>query len=93
VTEPPRLRLVTRRLVEDNAQYVRFTLSKRSTVRITISRNGRVVHSAAADAPYGTRSFAWTPRRAGEYVVTLSAESVTGTLGSASGTIEVRRKS
>jgi hypothetical protein len=93
VTESPRLELVTARLVEEDRQFVRFTLSKRSTVRITISRSGRVVYSAAADTPFGTRSFAWTPRRAGDYVVTLSAASFGGTQGSTSGTIEVRPKS
>lgn len=92
VEEPPRLRLRTRRLVEKNLQYVRFDLSKRSLVRLTISRGGRVVHSASAWLPYGTRSFAWTPRRRGDYVVTLAAESYEGTKGSASGTIVVRSR-
>jgi hypothetical protein len=89
-SEPPRLALVTSRLREGNLQYVRFTLSKRSTVRMTISRGDEVVHSAVASASYGTRSFAWTPRAAGEYAVTLAATSFNGTEGSASGTITVR---
>ena len=91
--EAPRLDLLTTRLVEDNLQYVRFSLSKQSSVRMTVSRNGNVVYSASATAPYGERSFAWTPRRAGDYVVTLAAESFNGTHGSASGTIRVRAKS
>jgi hypothetical protein len=92
IGESPRLALLTSRLVERNLQYVRFTLSKRSTVRMTISRGGDVVHSASAPVAYGTRAFAWTPPRAGEYVVTLSAESVSGTHGSATGTITVRAR-
>jgi len=90
--ESPRLALHTSRLVEDSLQYVRFSLSKRSTVQLTISRSGRVVHSASATFPYGTRAFAWTPRRPGDYVVTLAAESFNGTNGATSGTITVRAK-
>ncbi len=91
--ESPRVELLTSRLVEGNVQYVRFSLSKRSSVRMTVSRNGSVVHSASATVPYGTRSFAWTPDESGDYVVALAAESFNGTNGSASGTITVRPKS
>ena len=93
MSESPRLELHTSRLVKDNLQYVRFSLSKRSSVRITISRNGKVVHSASATVPYGRRAFAWRPTRRGDYVVTLAAESFNGTNGSTSGTITVRAKS
>ena len=91
--EPPRIALKTSRLVKGNLQFVRFDLSKRSTVRITISRGGDVVYSAAASVPYGTHSFSWRPQAAGDYDVTLSAESFNGTEGSTTGTITVRRKS
>jgi hypothetical protein len=91
--EAPRISLRTSRLVEDNLQYVRFDLSKRSTVRMTISRGGDVVYSAAASTPYGRRSFAWRPTVPGDYEVTLVASSFNGTEGSTSGTITVRRKS
>jgi hypothetical protein len=90
VNESPRLELRTSRLVEDNLQYVRFTVSKQSTVRLTISRNGNVVYSASAYVPYGTHAFSWTPSRRGDYVATLSATSYNGTHGSESGTITVR---
>jgi hypothetical protein len=92
-SEAPRLAVLTTRLVEGNLQYVRFTLSKRSTVRMTITRGEEVVYSAAVAAPYGTRSFAWTPAEPGDYVVTLTAESFNGTQGSASGPVAVRPKS
>ena len=92
-TESPRLGLRTSRLVEGNLQYVRFSLSKRSTVRMTVSRDGELVYSASAIASYGTRAFAWTPGAPGDYVVTLAAESFNGTQGSTSGTITVRAKS
>ena len=72
---------------------MRFDLSKRSTVRMTISRDGAAVYSAAASAAYGTRAFVWKPTRPGDYVVTLAAESFNGTEGSTSGTITVRPKS
>jgi hypothetical protein len=91
--EPPRIALRTSRLAEDNLQYVRFELSKRSTVTMTISRNDNAVYSAAASAAYGTRAFAWTPTRPGDYDVTLTAVSFNGTEASTSGTITVRRKS
>jgi hypothetical protein len=91
--ESPRLELITSRLVEKNLQYVRFSVSKRSSVRLTISRNGSVVHSASATVAYGKHAYPWTPRRDGDYVVTLSAESFNGTSGADSGTITVRPKS
>jgi hypothetical protein len=59
---------------------------------MTVSRNGNVVYSASATVPYGERSFAWTPNRRGDYVVTLAAESFNGAHGSTSGTIRVRAK-
>jgi hypothetical protein len=90
--ESPRLELHTSGLVEDNLQYVRFTLSKRSTVQLTISRNGDVVHSASAIVAYGDHAFSWTPRRPGDYVAALAATSFNGTQGSTSGTITVREK-
>ena len=93
LSEAPRMELVTTELTEDTKQYVRFRLSKRSTVRMTISREGRVVHSFTATSPYGVRAYGWTPTRPGTYVVTLSATSFRGTTGSASGTIDVRAKS
>jgi D-glucuronyl C5-epimerase-like protein len=93
VDESPRLKLRTSRLVEDNLQYVRFRVSKQSTVRLTISRNGNVVYSASAYVPYGTHAFSWRPSRPGDYVATLSAESYNGTHGAESGTITVRDKS
>jgi hypothetical protein len=89
-TESPRLDLHTSRLVEDNLQYVNFTVSKRSSVRLTISRNGNVVHSASATVAYGDHAYPWTPTRPGDYVATLAAESFNGTHGSTSGTITVR---
>jgi hypothetical protein len=91
--ESPRLDLITSRLREGNLQYVRFSVSKRSTVRMTISLGGGVVHSASASVPYGTHAYPWKPPRDGDYVVTLSAESFNGTNGSDSGTITVRPKS
>jgi hypothetical protein len=91
-SEAPRLAVLTSQLVAGNLQYVRFTLSKRSTVQMTISRGDEVVHSVAALASHGTRSFAWTPTEPGDYTVTMSAESFNATQGSASGTIAVRAK-
>jgi D-glucuronyl C5-epimerase-like protein len=93
VAESPRVALKTTQLVEDNLQYVRFNLSKRSTVRLTVSRGGSVVYSASAVVAYGTHAFEWTPSTPGDYVVTLAAESFNGTQGATSGTITVRSKS
>ena len=92
LSEEPRLELVTTELVEDKRQYVRFRLSKRSSVRMTISQGGSVVHSFSAVSPYGTRAYGWTPTREGDYVVTLAAESFRGLKGATSGTIRVRAK-
>ena len=92
VDAPPALELLTSQLEEGNLQYVRFRLSKRPTVQLTISRDDQVVHSASGTFPYGTHGLAWTPEEPGDYVVTLAAESFNGTRGSASGTITVRAK-
>lgn len=88
--EAPRMELITSALAKGNTQYIRFNLSKRSTVQLTISRAGSVVHSSSAVAGYGERSFAWVPPKRGDYAVSLSATSFYGTQGSASGTITVR---
>jgi len=88
--ESPRMKLRTRRLKKGNTQYVRFDLSKRSTVQMTISRKGKVVYSASAYTAYGRRAFVWRPTRRGEHAVTLSATSFHGTQGSEGGTITVR---
>jgi hypothetical protein len=93
LSEAPRMELATTQLVAGNPQYVRFRLSKRASVRMTISRGGSVVHSVSATVPYGTRAYSWTPPRRGTYTVTLAAESFRGLKGSASGTIEVRPRS
>ena len=92
LSEEPRLELVTTELTEGNKQYVRFRLSKRSSVQMTISRGGSVVHSFSAMSPHGTRAYGWTPAREGEYVVTLAAESFRGLKGATSGTIRVQPK-
>ena len=89
-TESPRMELLTSQLKAGNRQFIRFNLSKRSTVRLTLSREGSVIYTATLDMAYGQRSFAWTPPEPGDYVVTLAATSFHGMQGSASGSITVR---
>ena len=89
-TESPRMELLTTSLKAGAGQLIRFNLSKRSTVQMTISHEGSVVYTATLDMAYGQRSFAWTPPKPGDYVVTLAATSFNGTQGSASGNITVR---
>lgn len=91
LTQPPELRVTTRRLRAGRSGAVRFRLSKRSAVSVTLSRGGRVVlQRSLGTLPYGRRSMPVTPpRNAGDYTVALSAVDVAGNRGAAAAEVDV----
>ncbi len=71
---------------------VRFTLSKISTVTLTLLRARRPVLTRHVLVAHGTRSFAFTPIKAGPSAVRLRAVDLAGNVGAATGSIPVRRR-
>jgi hypothetical protein len=90
LTTRPVLTLLTSRVAAAGTARVRFSLSKISTVALTLRRGGRIAYGASAEVGHGTPGFAWpAPRRAGAYAVTLQAVDLAGNRGSAAGSITV----
>jgi hypothetical protein len=91
LTQPPELRVTTPRLRAGRSGEVRFRLSKRSAVSVSLSRGGRVVlQRSLGTLPYGRRSIAVTPPRgAGDYTVALSAVDMAGNPGATSADVQV----
>jgi hypothetical protein len=88
---PPVLSVHSRTLRGGRYGRVRFELSKISSVRLTITRAGRIVESRPFGAVgYGRRTFGWqVPRRRGTYDVQLAATDLAGNSTSAATTVRV----
>lgn len=87
-TTPPALRIVTRRAVTKQPVPIRFTLSKISTV--TLSVDGERVTSARLG--YGTRSLTWPgSRRPGTVTVRIDATDLAGNQASTERELTLRR--
>jgi hypothetical protein len=69
---------------------VRFTLSKVSTVTVTLRQRGTVVYSRVFRFGHGTHAIAFVPRRAGAVAVALRAVDLAGNAGTASGSLQAR---
>jgi hypothetical protein len=90
LTTPPVTTLLTTRLRARSSALVRFKLSKRSKVGMTITRDGRTYLSTSAWVSYGTHAYSWTaPSTAGTYTVTLSATDQAGNFGKAGASLTV----
>jgi hypothetical protein len=74
------------------AGLLRLTLSKVSTVSVTVSRAGRVVLARTVRLGHGKRSLPFKPAKGGPHVVRLRAVDLAGNAGTAAGTIAVRTK-
>lgn len=91
--EPPRLRLVTRRLRVRKQALVRFDVSKVSRVGLTIRRNGATLLSTSASVSRGGHSYGWkVPSRPGIYEVVLTGTDLAGNFGRETSTIKVLGK-
>jgi len=89
---PPVISLITSTLPSSVRAGVQLSLSKVSTVRLTVRYGGNVVFSNSATVERGKPKLLWpTPAKSGSYAVTLSATDLAGNFATASGTITVAK--
>jgi hypothetical protein len=87
---PPAISLLTTRVRGNTRAGVQMSLSKVSTVSLTIRQGGRVVWHNSATVEGGRPRLLWlTPRKGGSFQVTLSATDPAGNFATANGTISV----
>ncbi len=87
---PPVIALLTKTLKGGARGGVQFSLSKVSTVRMTVKQGSRVVWTNSAYVERGKPRLLWpTPRGGGTFSVTLSASDLAGNFATAAGTIVV----
>jgi len=89
---PPSISLITTTLPTSSRAGVQLSLSKVSTVRLTVRLGGRVVFSNSATVERGKPKLLWpTPAKGGSYAITLSATDLAGNFATATGTITVAK--
>jgi D-glucuronyl C5-epimerase-like protein len=89
---PPAIALISRTLRGGTRAGVQMSLSKISTVQLTVRQGGRVVWSNAATVEHGKPRLLWlTPARGGSFSVTLTATDLAGNFATTSGTLLVTR--
>jgi hypothetical protein len=89
---PPVISLITTTLPTSSRAGVQLSLSKVSTVRLTVRLGGNVVFSNSATVERGKPKLLWpTPAKGGVYAITLSATDLAGNFATASGTITVAK--
>jgi hypothetical protein len=89
---PPVISLITTTLPTSARAGVQLSLSKVSTVRLTVRLGGKVVFSNSATVERGKPKLLWpTPATGGSYAVTLSATDLAGNFATATGTITVAK--
>jgi hypothetical protein len=89
---PPAITLLTRTLRGGSRGGVQMSLSKISTVRMTVRQGGRVVWTNAATVEHGRPRLLWvTPAKGGTFAVTLLATDLAGNFATTTGTVLVTR--
>jgi D-glucuronyl C5-epimerase C-terminus len=89
---PPVVSLITSTLPTSSRAGVQVSLSKVSTVRITVRRGGSTVWSNGATVERGRPKLLWaTPSQTGAYSVTITATDLAGNFTTANGTIVLTR--
>jgi hypothetical protein len=89
---PPVISLLTTTLPTSARAGVQLSLSKVSTVHLTVRSAGKVVWSNSATVERGKPKLLWpTPAKGGVYAVTLTATDLAGNYATATGTITVAR--
>jgi hypothetical protein len=89
---PPVVSLITRTLPISSRAGVQVSLSKISTVRITIRRGGKIVWNNAATVRRGRPKILWTtPSGGGAYAITITATDLAGNFSTANGTITLTK--
>jgi hypothetical protein len=87
---PPVISLISKTLKGGTRAGVQLSLSKISTVRLTVRHGGRTVWSNSAYLARGKPKLLWvTPKGGGTFNVTLSATDPAGNFATATGTIVV----
>jgi D-glucuronyl C5-epimerase-like protein len=90
LSTPPRISLLSTVLPGGARAGVQLSLSKISTVSLTVRRGGRVVWRNSATVEHGRPRLLWlTPASGGTFSVTLTASDLAGNFSTASGTIVV----
>jgi D-glucuronyl C5-epimerase C-terminus len=88
-TTPPAIRIVTSRATTAAAVPIRFTLSKMSSVKLSV--DGTAVSSATL--AYGTHTLTWGGRRkSGPVTVAIDAKDVAGNSATVSKVVTLQRK-
>ena len=90
--QPPVLALRSTFALAKKPSKLVFTLSKVSTVTLTVLRNGKPVLARTARFGYGRHAFAFRPRRRGGLAVRLRAVDLAGNVGAIAGRIAVRAR-
>jgi hypothetical protein len=90
---PPVVSLITSKLPTSSRAGVQVSLSKISTVRITIRRGGKIVWNNAATVQRGRPKILWTtPSGGGAYAVTITATDLAGNFSTANGAITLTKR-
>ncbi len=91
LTTPPAISLLSRTLSTSSRAGVTVSLSKISTVRLTVRQGSRTIWTNAATVAGGHPKLLWvTPSRPGTYSIGLSATDLAGNFSTAAGTIVLR---
>jgi hypothetical protein len=89
---PPVVSLITSTLPSRSRAGVQVSLSKISTVKISVRRGGRTVWSNGATVQRGKPKLLWvTPSQTGAYSVTITATDLAGNFSTANGTIALTK--
>jgi hypothetical protein len=89
---PPVVSLITSTLPSRSRAGVQVSLSKISTVKISVRRGGRTVWSNGATVERGKPKLLWvTPSQTGTYSVTITATDLAGNFSTANGTIALSK--
>jgi hypothetical protein len=93
LSTPPAITLLSKTLRGGTRAGVQMSLSKISTVRLTVRRGGRVVWSTSATVEHGRPRLLWvTPAAGGSFSATLTATDLAGNFSTTSGTIVVSHR-
>ncbi len=92
LAEPPLISLLSTKLRTGTRAGVKISLSKISTVTLTVRRGSKVIWSNRANVGGGEPKLLWaTPGASGSYDVTLTASDLAGNFATAHGTITLSR--
>ncbi|HEV7584900.1 MAG TPA: D-glucuronyl C5-epimerase family protein [Solirubrobacteraceae bacterium] len=93
LSTPPAIKLLSTTLRGGTRAGVQMSLSKISTVHLTIRRAGRIVWTNSATVEHGRPRLLWvTPAGGGSFSVTLTATDLAGNFSTANGTIVVSHR-